>query len=111
MYFVQFTTSTFLLSVWVATTTLYGMYAGVYMKNDHRMVVRSFGVDVWFTFLFLYAFLLITALKVYMAYQCESHLWNASTGCVPLSALATIAANTNNKNSKINVLCVVGAAF
>ena len=39
------------------------------------------------------AFLILTVLKVFMAYQCESHLWNSLTGCVPLSAVAN-ATNT-----------------
>lgn len=43
--------------------------------------------------IFLSAFLTLTVLKVFMAYQCESHLWNSLTGCVPLSAVAN-ATNT-----------------
>ena len=38
-------------------------------------------------------FLILTVLKLFMAYQCESHLWNSLTGCVPLSAVAN-ATNT-----------------
>jgi len=41
----------------------------------------------------LSAFLILTVLKICMAYQCESHLWNSLTGCVPLSAVAN-ATNT-----------------
>ena len=39
-------------------------------------------------FIPVFAFLTLTVLKVFMAYQCESHLWNSLTGCVPLSAVA-----------------------
>ena len=41
----------------------------------------------------LCAILILTALKVFMAFQCKSHLWNSLTGCVPLSAVAN-ATNT-----------------
>ncbi len=41
----------------------------------------------------LLGFLILIVVKIYMAYQCESHLWNSLTGCVPLSAVAN-ATNT-----------------
>ena len=45
-------------------------------------------------FILLFAFLILTVLKVFMAYQCESHLWNSLTGCVPLSAVANVTNTT-----------------
>jgi len=52
--------------------------------------LRVIGIGV---FIPLCAFLILTVLKIFMAYQCESHLWNSLTGCVPLSAVAN-ATNT-----------------
>ena len=52
--------------------------------------VFIFGLAIIFILLSL---LIPTVLKVFMAYQCESHLWNSLTGCVPLSAVAN-ATNT-----------------
>ena len=44
-------------------------------------------------FILLFTFIILTVLKVFMAYQWKSHLWTSATGCVPLSAVAN-ATNT-----------------
>ena len=55
------------------------------LDQETPLKIASFGLGL---LSLLFAFLILTVLKVFMAYQCESHLWNSATGCVPLSAVA-----------------------